>query len=309
MTKQPHYFAIGLFILVALGLAIAGVIVLGGNALSAPRNYIETYVNESVQGVDVGTPFKFRGVKIGSISEISIVSTEYDTDKMYVLMRVALDENALPEGANPLFEQVDDMVARGLRVRLVPLGITGLSFLEADYFEDLEEAPLPIDWTPKVTYIPSKPGLLTRVGNSMDRLTYQLERIHLGKIAGNIEQMSSNLNAAVTEDFTPLLHRVEERLDSMEGTFENLDRIMQSAAEEVPPILANARIATDRLPQISSNLTTTVDQLAILVEENSGEIDEIITNIKYITDDTRQFIRMIKEYPGMLLTEPPEKLQ
>jgi len=57
MSRQPHYFAIGLFILAAMGLTVTGVIILGGSALSSPDYYLETYVNESVQGLDVGTPF------------------------------------------------------------------------------------------------------------------------------------------------------------------------------------------------------------------------------------------------------------
>ena len=42
-----------------------------------PRIYIETYVDASVQGVDVGSPVKFRGVPIGRVSAIKFTFNEY----------------------------------------------------------------------------------------------------------------------------------------------------------------------------------------------------------------------------------------
>jgi len=242
---------------------------------------------------------------------------------MYVLLRVALDNDAFIAKPGKIKEQISKMVAEGLRVKLTPMGITGLSFLEADFFPGSEDRPLEIDWEPKYLYIPSKPALMTKVGQSVDRLTRQLDQIDLVQIADNIERVTSNLNVAVTEGFVPVLQGVEERLEAMAGTLETLDKIMQMVAGEVPPIMANVRDASDRLPlvgenlstateclpRISTNLTSAVSQLQLLIEENRGDINEIITNIKYITDDAKEFVRMIKKYPGMLLTEPPKKIR
>ena len=62
MSAKPSYFRIGLFIAVALAILAAGLIALGAGQAFRPRVYFETYVDASVQGVDVGSPVKFRGV-------------------------------------------------------------------------------------------------------------------------------------------------------------------------------------------------------------------------------------------------------
>lgn len=306
MSRQPHYFAIGLFILVSIALVTAGVIVLGGNALSSPKYFFETYLDESIQGVDVGTPFKFRGVKVGNISHISLVSAEYDTKKMYVLLRVALDEAAVDE-AKDLCDKIAGLVYDGLRVKLTPMGITGLSFLEADYYAETSD-PLTIDWTPKYPYIPATPALMTKVGQSIDRLAAQLDQINLDVIAGNIEQISSNINVAVATDFMPLMENLEARMLSTASTFENLDKTMQAVADEAPQIIENARLASEKLPEIGTNLNAAVSDLQLLIEGNSGEVEEIIENVRRITDEAKELVRMLKKHPGMLLAKPPEEI-
>ena len=71
MSQQPRYFRIGLFIVIALAILAAALIAFGAGQFFRPRIYIETYVNASVQGVDIGSPVKFRGVQIGRVSAIS----------------------------------------------------------------------------------------------------------------------------------------------------------------------------------------------------------------------------------------------
>ena len=82
MSSKPHYFAIGVFVLTATILGLIGIVLVSQDAMRSPKYFLETYVDESVQGIDVGTPFKFRGVKAGNVSEIALVSSVYDTRKM-----------------------------------------------------------------------------------------------------------------------------------------------------------------------------------------------------------------------------------
>ncbi len=285
MSSKPHYFAIGLFVLAAAALGIVGVVAFGSDALRSPKYFLETYVDESVQGIDVGTPFKFRGVKVGNVSEIKMVGTEYDTPKMYVMIRVALDDKDFLPDPDSLEGRVEEQVAKGLRLKLVPQGITGLSFLEAEFYPNSLAERLEIDWKPKYTYIPSTPAMMTLVSRSLERLSAEIDSLNLKAIGDNVESITSNLNVSIRQ----------------------IEQITRNAAGVSGEVIENVRLASVDLPTVTSNLTLTVVDLQKIINHSDRDIERILANLSYITDDTRELIRMIKRYPGMLLAEPPEK--
>jgi phospholipid/cholesterol/gamma-HCH transport system substrate-binding protein/paraquat-inducible protein B len=286
MSSKPHYFAIGIFVIAATALGLIGVVSISSDAMRSPKYFLETYVDESVQGIDVGTPFKFRGVKVGNVSEIEMVSTVYDTTKMYVMIRVALDDQDLLSNQEAWQVQCRDMVKNGLRLKLVPQGITGLSFLEADFFPDTESAPLAIDWKPKYTYIPSTPAMLTLLGRSIERIASEIDQINIHAIGANVEAITSNLNLTV----------------------EHIEYITHTAAGVSDEVISNVRDASENLPGITSNLSSSIVLIEDIVRDSGEDLDEIMLNLRGITEDSKELIRMIKRYPGILLTEPPEKV-
>jgi len=80
MSAKANYFKIGLFVLSAVALALVGIVVLGAGTLFERSVLFETYIDESVQGLDVGAPIKFRGVKVGTVKQIDFVGHRYHSD-------------------------------------------------------------------------------------------------------------------------------------------------------------------------------------------------------------------------------------
>jgi ABC-type transporter Mla subunit MlaD len=278
MSSKPHYFAIGLFVLIGIALGIVGIISFSSDAMRDPSLFMETYVDESVQGIDVGTPFKFRGVKIGSVHEIKIVIEEYKTDKMYIMIRVAIDENLLSTKPEEFSELVIQQVARGMRIKIVPQGITGLAFLDADLYPEGLTEPLPIDWEPTYGYIPSTPSMMAVLSKSLERITADINSLDLVAMGENIESITSNLNASA----------------------QDISKITHDTADISDEVMKNVKTA-------SSDLTAMVTDVRATVLDSDANIEQILTNLRYITEETRELIRMIKRTPSMLLTEPPEK--
>ena len=285
MSSKPHYFAIGVFVLAASTLGLIGAVVVSQDAMRSPKHFIETYVDESVQGIDVGTPFKFRGVKAGSVSEIALVSSVYDTRKMYVMVRVALDDRDLMEDEEEWQREIQQMIKNGLRLKLVPQGITGLSFLEAEFYPDTDSTPLEIEWEPRYTHIPSTPAMMTLLSRSIERVAAEINTLNLEGIGDNVESITSNLNASAI----------------------HVEQITRDAAEAADDVIANISLASGNLPQVTTNLVDSMLMVRGVISDSSHDFDQIMLNLRYITEDTKEFIRMIKRHPGMLLTEPPQK--
>jgi ABC-type transporter Mla subunit MlaD len=69
-VNTTRYFKLGLFILIGLGLLVAGAIALGAGRMFEKSIQIETCFDQSIAGVDVGAPVKYRGVTIGHVASI-----------------------------------------------------------------------------------------------------------------------------------------------------------------------------------------------------------------------------------------------
>jgi len=87
MSSKANNFKIGLFILIGMIVTVIGIILFGGGKFLREKYTIETYFDQSVQGLDVGAALKLNGVQIGDVSEIHFVFNDYETNKQYVLVR------------------------------------------------------------------------------------------------------------------------------------------------------------------------------------------------------------------------------
>src|SRR5262249_62254679 len=71
MSKTSHW-KVGLFVLSGVALAFATLLWLGTAQFRRQVMRFVTYVDEAVQGLDVGAPVKIRGVAVGSVTRIRI---------------------------------------------------------------------------------------------------------------------------------------------------------------------------------------------------------------------------------------------
>src|ERR1051325_4190950 len=178
--ENASYYKVGVFIITAMVLFVTGIVLLGGGAFLKKKNTIETYIDESVQGLDVGSAGKFRGVPVGQVDNITLTNVEYATQRRYVLVRASISPNMfefpLDDPANPAFTA---QVQRGLRLRLAPQGLTGTAYLETDYLDPALNPPLPIDWQPRYPYVPSARSKITQFTDALERILGNLEQLDI----------------------------------------------------------------------------------------------------------------------------------
>ncbi|MEY3480409.1 MAG: hypothetical protein RIQ71_1184, partial [Verrucomicrobiota bacterium] len=207
MTGQPNYFKIGMFVIAAFLLFAAALVYLGADRMMRPKVYLETYVDGTVQGVDIGSPVKFRGVQIGRISRIDFVFNEYGTEpggtgrNDYVFIKMEVDRKLFRGMFTGDIEPIlNNAVKLGLRVMLQPQGITGLNFAELNYVPQPERAPpLKIWWTPANHYIPSAPGTLTSMLDSVNRIMDSFGSLDVGDTLKELNMVMQNFNTALSK--------------------------------------------------------------------------------------------------------------
>src|SRR5262247_2529296 len=80
MEEGKRYVRLGLFVVVCVTILAAVLFLLGGRKLFQPTFTFETYFNESVAGLELGAPVRFRGVPLGQVTEILTSGATYERD-------------------------------------------------------------------------------------------------------------------------------------------------------------------------------------------------------------------------------------
>ncbi len=155
-NSNPNYFRLGLFVLAAIGVLVAVVLIFGSGQLFKKSFVIETYIKQSVTGLDTGASVRFRGVKIGQVTLIGLSGDIYEKDipfqerKQYVVVRMQI----LGETVNE--DLIQEFVKNNLRAQVKSQGITGVNYIEFNFTPNANTyPPLPYDWKPAYPTIPS----------------------------------------------------------------------------------------------------------------------------------------------------------
>ena len=213
MSREPDYAKVGVFILAAMAIAVVGVVVLGAGAIFSKPILVETYFEQSVQGLDTGAPIKFRGVPIGKTEEVALLAKEYATEKNYVLVRASIAREAFKRKAGAVGKDyLRREIEKGLRIRVGYQGLTGTAHLEMDYSDPELSPPLEIDWKPKYTYVPSTPSTITRIGVAIDKIMKSLEKIDLQELLQHLEKSLKSLSEIVSESNIGAIGEQAQRL-------------------------------------------------------------------------------------------------
>jgi ABC-type transporter Mla subunit MlaD len=263
MSQKANYFKLGLFVIGAVAAGIAVLLVIGSGRWFQKRIAIETYFNESVQGLDVGSKLKYRGVVIGEVTKIGFTYNRYQQDRpmaeraRYVMVdaqieprllgprsRARADELTTQEGANQEAE-------RGLRIRLAPQGITGTSYLEMDFL-DPPPPVLQIDWTPDNIYIPSARSTVTALVNAASEIVDRLHKLDIEGTLANLNRLLATSNARIEAvDAKQISDRATRVLAKVETTLDDLKA--RKFADEGIALLAEARATNAELKKLLAN--------------------------------------------------------
>ncbi len=235
-------------------------IIIGSGRAFQQKITIETYFNESVQGLDIGSKVKYRGVVIGEVTKISFTYVRYQLDKpmserlRYVLVEAQLQPKLLggkrglrdhrPRGGKA-------EVARGLRVRSAPQGITGTNYLEMDYIEPPPPL-LPFDWTPDNVYIPSAPSTVAALVNSASEIMDRLHKLDVEGTIANLNRLMVTTNDRVAAiDTKALSLRTERVLAKIESTLDSV--AAKKLSDEGVALLAEMRETNAELKKMLAN--------------------------------------------------------
>lgn len=249
METESHYFRVGMYIIgLALGLALFTTWLLS-SGIDNSQDY-RVYFNESVSGLNVGSPVKYRGVNVGTVTKIAI--NKKDPSKIRTDIEI---DDSTP-------------VKVGTVASLKLQGITGTVFIELSGGEP--GAQDLVDSTKdKIPVIPSEASsiqaIITQLPAIMDKLSHFAEQLDklatdeniaaFNKTLRNLSVLSGNLNH-LTTDTRSVLN--ETRGNIIESTEQ-----LSGAMNDVRRATRDVRKVTDRVEEDPSSLIFPPDEKGI----------------------------------------------
>ena len=135
MSAKTNQWKLGLFVVAGIAGVIAALAWLGLERFEREVRLAYTYFDEPVDGLDPGAPVKLRGVQIGEVVEIKIAENRKHIEVKAELYVDALVRIGFLDPDNPrLWPEPFLPPELPLRAQLVSSLLTGISFIEVDFY-------------------------------------------------------------------------------------------------------------------------------------------------------------------------------
>jgi paraquat-inducible protein B len=326
MAKPPNtlFLRVGMLALAAIALAVGFVLYLTAGQFGTKSDYFETYVGESIVGLDVGAAVRFRGVQIGRVTEISLAAAVYDvpearTDRyamQLVVIRFAVERTRVSRIAS-----LDDMIAGGLRTRIASQGITGVTYLEIDILDPARYPPIQVPWTPRYEHIPAVPSTITQVTSAAEQILRRLEALDIEALVNNAAGLMGDLRRQVSDgEVATVLReagetvaelraeirkvRLEETANELRGAIANMGDAGRSAQE----LLASREIreALVRIPAAVTALEQTLRTARGTTADLQADLSPLMRDLRSSVANLRDTTESLRRNPSQtLLGAPP----
>jgi len=327
-TGRRLYLRVGILVVAGFALAVGFVLFLTSGALRGQQQVFETYIRESVAGLDVGAPVRFRGVPVGRVTELGLVSVVYgaalrgpdDTTARLVLLRFAVEPERYGNAS------VEAAVAAGLRVRIASSGVTGLAYLEVDFTDPERAPPIAVPWTPTFPVIPSVPSTITQVTGAAERLMTQLAGLDIEALlmaaTGMMNDVRAQLRdqgdlATVLREASATIVALREAVNDIRGAARTVGAAGEAAqallgseevagaASSVGQAAADLRTAIARLPAVLQSLELALRAVRGTTTDAQADLGPLLRDLRATASSLRDTAEALRRSPSQSLFGAP----
>jgi len=298
-TTATNHWKLGLFIVLGIGVAIGAMFWLGAQRFQRESFPAVTYFDESVQGLDIGSPLKFRGVTVGTVGNITIAPDHRHVQVTAEIYVDAVRSLGVSIGSpDPDLDQ--PFMPQNVRVQLVAAGITGVRFLEVDFFDPDRYPPPPLPFTPPWNYVPSAPSTLRSLeqaavefANRLPTLGEQTSVVLLEgrETLGSVRKLSDELQGEQGH-----LMRLLARLEAAAATLETAVRDSQ-----IGLTTSALRTASTSVTGAANGINTGVVHVTTGVIDVTDELRTDLVGLRETLDSIRALVESLDRDPSVLI--------
>jgi paraquat-inducible protein B len=195
MGRKANQAMMGTFVLGAVLLGVAGVMVLSADRFVRHAETLVAYFDGSLEGLGVGAPVTFNGVRIGSVTDVRVVIDPRDRSVRTPVFFM-VDTGRFRDGNGAKFKGTNKLpplpvlIEHGLRARLeLQSLVTGQLAVALNFYPDTQiRLKSPSKHVQEIPTIPS----------SIDRVTKTLENLPIDTLVAQTIRTMQSVEALAT---------------------------------------------------------------------------------------------------------------
>ncbi|HEV09192.1 MAG: MlaD family protein [Sulfurihydrogenibium sp.] len=266
MESKLKYFIVGsIFFTFLAGFVYVSLLLYKGFNKTEYNTYeIETTL--SVNGLDVGSPVKYKGVTVGKVSKIEIDWDNPSKIKIYVDIDKRL--------------KISDDVYATLEMQ----GITGLAFVDLEEYKNLKNKP-----KREPNKIPLLPSTFQQITNKIPDILLESNNLlkDLRTLIRNFDMVELNKTIKTTDE---TLLTLQETLEKINSNFDTLTQKYSDLAQQISELTKNGNLSLEQANKLIKELQSTAEsykelalELKSLSKEVKGQIPSLENSIQNLS--------------------------
>jgi phospholipid/cholesterol/gamma-HCH transport system substrate-binding protein len=258
MARKANPALIGAFVVGAVVLAVAGLIVFGGGKLFRTTQTVVAYFEGSLKGLAVGSPVTFNGIKVGSVTDMKVIVDPRDSS-IRTPVFFEIDAGRLQEATGGAMKftkgtpAMQRLIARGLRAQLeVQSLVTGQLAVALNL-----HPKTPVRLTGFSKDYPEMPT----IPSSLQKLSRTLENLPIDTLVSETIQTIRSINRLVTAS------EVKEVLEALNQAAVSFKGLVQQVAAQVDPLMTRVDKTTTSAQAMMAAAERTLEEYRALGQD------------------------------------------
>lgn len=287
MSRRANPTAIGLFLIGAILLILVGLATFASADWFDEDTIFVSRFRESVNGLDIGAPVKFKGVPVGQVTDL-LIRIDLDDRSFQVPVIYKIDMSRLNSRTGTHVDLSDPDVLQlqindGLRAKLQMESIvTGKLYVELTYVTPTG----PVDLGPDsygLPEIPTTPSLLASISEEAGGLVEGLQTFDI---------------SVINENLIRLLVRANEKIDALDVAGINTSLVEASQAFEDLARSPEIRVALREVPGMSEQFNLTMLEAQTLIRNLDSTIVPVGTQLEAANTEIAATLQMLRQAVG-----------
>ncbi|SEI61217.1 phospholipid/cholesterol/gamma-HCH transport system substrate-binding protein [Allopseudospirillum japonicum] len=303
MQARVNYTLVGAFVLAGITLLSAILWWLLYDRQQIPMLPYDTYMYESVSGLNPKAPVKYKGVQVGYVERISLDKTKFD--RVHLRLHIEKDVTLTEDTSATLATQ----------------GITGLAYVELSGGSHFSPALMSSD--KQVAEIPSRPSKLMEINHALSSLFAQFALLseRLDTLA---LQMSDLLKESNRQEFARILQNTQALLTELRGLTQDtrqftnqelrvqLDTLLtsvtqlaESSRHELAQTRQNLTQALTAIQADTQQLAATWTKTGQSAQGVSRDVSQSLAQITPLVQQLQNLVKSLEARPNQVVFGKP----